>query len=151
MNWAVCPLNKLFFFFSLLPIFFTFLLHFTLYEQQYATLQFSIKLVTLHHFISVSISETASWSWSVFVILFVSHLCPIPHTPPPTPAPTPTPLCLGTVPEAQTESLPKWRKSTISHHSPSIVLAYKMFGHIFCAFSPIPVFHNHFFHSFRTH
>lgn len=52
--------------------------HSTFHGWQYAALHFAIKLVTLHHFISVSTSEAASWSWSVFsVILFVSHLCPI--------------------------------------------------------------------------
>lgn len=103
---------------------------FTLREQRCAALRFSIELRTLHHFISVSISETASCSRPVFVILFVSHLCPIPHTPPPAPTPSPS-LRLGTVPEAQTESLPKWRKSTISHHSPSFALAYKVFALFF--------------------
>lgn len=73
MNWAVCPLNRLPFFLApappaaaaALPLF-------TLAERRCTALRFSIELLTLHHFISVSISETASCSRPVFVILFVS-------------------------------------------------------------------------------
>lgn len=83
-NWALCPLRTvlsclLHFSPSLSFPFF----HSTLHTQRHATLSFSIKPVTLHHFISVSISETASWCWSIAVILFVSHLCPVLQPPPP--------------------------------------------------------------------
>lgn len=117
VNWAVCPLHAVLpFLFPSFPI--TLLLFSTPLIAGGNALLSNFQLNWQHCTISFPSQFQKPLPGLGRSLSFFLFPISVPFLTPPH---LPSSSCLGTVPEAQTEPQPKWRKSTISHQSPSSV------------------------------